>query len=239
MTRPRCGNDPRAQLTDGDRQAVADFKAYLADRAALRDRIADALAEADGWVFAPGFKEGSPTYQGFLRQADAVLAVLPEPAPTTDAEAVECSAQNRNYESGPRLCIRAAQHRGDHIDKRGFHWPDTTAVYPVSDGTFRRGTDVRTVLRRMADETQDAQAHPPHHRWRVETLDYLANEWAPGTGWPTREQAVERYDMMKEKAPAWKDGTPVTRRLVRETTTHTVEAVHQPAAGARQDGAES
>ncbi|MEV7793382.1 hypothetical protein AB0O68_15525 [Streptomyces sp. NPDC087512] len=43
----------------------------------LRDRIADALAEADGWVFAPGFKEGSPTYQGFLKQADAVLAVLP------------------------------------------------------------------------------------------------------------------------------------------------------------------
>jgi hypothetical protein len=50
-------------------------------QAALRDRIADALATADGWVFAPGFKEGSPAYHGYLRQADAVLAVL-----LTDAE---------------------------------------------------------------------------------------------------------------------------------------------------------
>jgi hypothetical protein len=33
MPRPRCGNDPRAQLTDGDRQAIADFRAYLTRRA--------------------------------------------------------------------------------------------------------------------------------------------------------------------------------------------------------------
>lgn len=31
---PRCGNNPNARLADGDRQAVAEFKAYLADRAA-------------------------------------------------------------------------------------------------------------------------------------------------------------------------------------------------------------
>jgi hypothetical protein len=33
VPRPRCGNDPRAQLTDGDRQAIADFRAYLTRRA--------------------------------------------------------------------------------------------------------------------------------------------------------------------------------------------------------------
>jgi hypothetical protein len=33
MPRPRCGNDPRAQLTDADRQAIADFRAYLTRRA--------------------------------------------------------------------------------------------------------------------------------------------------------------------------------------------------------------
>jgi hypothetical protein len=32
----RCGNDPRARLTPGDRAAVAEFKAYLARRAAER-----------------------------------------------------------------------------------------------------------------------------------------------------------------------------------------------------------
>jgi hypothetical protein len=30
--RLRCGNDPRAQLTDGDRQAIAEFRAYLTRR---------------------------------------------------------------------------------------------------------------------------------------------------------------------------------------------------------------
>lgn len=29
---PHCGNNPHAQLTDGDRQALADFGAYLAQR---------------------------------------------------------------------------------------------------------------------------------------------------------------------------------------------------------------
>ncbi|WP_431040034.1 hypothetical protein [Streptomyces sp. P9-1] len=94
------------------------------------------------------------------------------------------------------------------------------------------------LLRRMADETA-TEHRPAVSRWRVETLDNLANEWAPGTGWPVRALAVERFELMNAQAPRWKDGTPVTRRLVRETTTYTVEAETGPAAGARQDGAES
>ncbi|MFI2632592.1 hypothetical protein ACH5A2_19670 [Streptomyces collinus] len=34
-TGPACGNNPNYRMSNGDRQAVADFKAYLADRAAL------------------------------------------------------------------------------------------------------------------------------------------------------------------------------------------------------------
>ncbi|MDX3329737.1 hypothetical protein PV405_34670 [Streptomyces sp. ME02-6979-3A] len=49
--------------------------------AVLRNHVADALADADGWEWAPGFdKRRSPSYQEFQRQADAVLAVLPAPA---------------------------------------------------------------------------------------------------------------------------------------------------------------
>lgn len=40
MSGPRCGNDPRLRLTPGDRQAIAEFRAYLAQRAAGR-RAAD------------------------------------------------------------------------------------------------------------------------------------------------------------------------------------------------------
>ncbi|MDW6058051.1 hypothetical protein SAZ11_08110 [Streptomyces sp. FXJ1.4098] len=42
---PRCGNNPNARLTGGDRKAIAEFKAYLADRAttpvtaAVRDSL--------------------------------------------------------------------------------------------------------------------------------------------------------------------------------------------------------
>ncbi|MFF8679532.1 hypothetical protein ACF07F_16635 [Streptomyces sp. NPDC015237] len=45
MTGPACGNNPHHQLTDGDRQALDNFKAYLADRGALRQLIAEAIHE--------------------------------------------------------------------------------------------------------------------------------------------------------------------------------------------------
>jgi hypothetical protein len=78
------------------------------------------------------------------------------------------------------------------------------------------------------DPTQDGtEAHPPLHAWRVETRDPLANEWAPGSHFPRRQAAVERYETANRTAPLWRDGTPVERRIVRETTTYSVE---QPAA---------
>lgn len=50
--------------------------------------------------------------------------------------AAGCSAEYQALASG-RQCIRAAQHRGDHIDEHGFHWSDTVAVYPVVGGEPR------------------------------------------------------------------------------------------------------
>ncbi|MGW3383325.1 hypothetical protein ACWDCO_24455 [Streptomyces albogriseolus] len=115
------------------------------------------------------------------------------------------------------------------------HCPDHGCVEPSTEVCH---CEIADRLRRMADETA-TEHRPAVSRWRVETLDNLANEWAPGTGWPVRALAVERFELMNAQAPRWKDGTPVTRRLVRETTTYTVEAETGPAAGARQDGAET
>lgn len=51
------------------------------DRTALRERIADTLAEADGWRWVNDFdKARSSTYRSYQSRADAVLALLPEPA---------------------------------------------------------------------------------------------------------------------------------------------------------------
>ncbi|MGW2223858.1 hypothetical protein [Streptomyces formicae] len=62
--------------------AVADAEQTtpLADRY-LRDRIAEALAEVDGWQWADGFdRTRSPSFQNYLRYADAVLAAYTTPA---------------------------------------------------------------------------------------------------------------------------------------------------------------
>jgi hypothetical protein len=80
------------------------------------------------------------------------------------------------------------------------------------------------------DPTQDGEAHPPYHRWYVETRDGVADQWAPGMRFTDRAKAVERYQALSENHPTWYDGTPVERRIVRETTTYSVE---EPAAVAR------
>lgn len=89
------------------------------------------------------------------------------------------------------------------------------------------GLDVARELRRLAAEAQqpdtETQAHPPIHAWRVETRDPLADQWAPGSHFAHRPNAVERLDAANRTAPLWNDGTPVERRIVRETTTYTVE----------------
>ena len=69
-TGPACGNNPNYRMSDGDRQAVEDFKAYLAARA-LRDRIAALFRHP------PGEERLGDATPGEI--ADAVLAVLPAP----------------------------------------------------------------------------------------------------------------------------------------------------------------
>lgn len=77
----------------------------------------------------------------------------------------------------------------------------------------------------------ETEAHPTEYSWAAELYDPLADEWAPGTRYTDRDRAVKHLEHANKIGPAWKDGTPVQRRLVRSTTTHTVE---QPAA-ARPD----
>lgn len=43
-----CGGDPRTQLTDEDRAAVAEFRQYLADRRAAENGYTGCLTEDCG-----------------------------------------------------------------------------------------------------------------------------------------------------------------------------------------------
>ncbi|MFJ8923900.1 hypothetical protein ACIREK_31035 [Streptomyces sp. NPDC102415] len=78
----------------------------------------------------------------------------------------------------------------------------------------------------VADEQPETEAYPAQHQWRTETHDPLANEWNPSTAYPDRADAVYRHQVREERFPTWKDGARVERRIVRLTTTYTVE---QPA----------
>ncbi|WKD36541.1 hypothetical protein [Streptomyces xanthophaeus] len=62
-------------------------------------------------------------------------------------------------------------------------------------------------------------AHPPRTRWYVETYDDLAAVWS-GVPETDRQTAVERLAHLNAQHPTWKDGTPVQRRIVLETTTY-------------------
>jgi hypothetical protein len=138
---PWCANRPMIPRTLMDEHvarlhpevqtvAASAVQAPAADQTPLRDRIAEALATAEGWRFADGFKEQSPTWQGFLRQADAVMAVLP--APTDRASLV--------------AGLRAA---ADEIAGIDFHPNARARSLDIAAGLVRR-------LRRMADEAQPA-----------------------------------------------------------------------------------
>ena len=68
---PPCGNNPNYRLSDGDRQAVAEFRAYLADRAALRDRPAETEEErADREETERDHARGDHTHCGITCEAE-------------------------------------------------------------------------------------------------------------------------------------------------------------------------
>jgi hypothetical protein len=182
---------------------------------------------------------------------DAILAVLPPP---TDRAAALTEAERTML----AYALDQAQERIWSED--GFTDDDQAAVtslrrlaaetQPDCDGcghaphladqcqgfTFneRCECDEPVAAGTAAPDTQD-EAHPPHHRWYVETRDGLVDQWAPGMRFTERDAAVERYQVVSEHHPLWKDGTPVERRLVRETTSYTVE---QPAVVAAVAGEE-
>ncbi|EGE40829.1 hypothetical protein GTY83_07220 [Streptomyces sp. SID4928] len=74
-----------------------------------------------------------------------------------------------------------------------------------------------------AHQTTEGEARPAEHSWAAELHDPLANEWVPGTRYAVRDRAVNALAHGRKVAPLWKDGTPTERRLVRATTTYTVE----------------
>ncbi|MFF1957998.1 hypothetical protein ACFVWX_13530 [Streptomyces sp. NPDC058220] len=114
----------------------------------------------------------------------------------------------------------------------GQHMVD--AVLAVADGeiadshaALRRGNsrlaDENARLRAELEQARASEAHPAEHTWAAELYDPLADEWVPSTRYIDRDRAVNHLAHASAVGPTWKDGTPTRRRLVRATTTYTVE----------------
>jgi hypothetical protein len=127
-----------APVEVGDERIVDAVMPIVSQLLEQRDRAQAAAGRAyrlaDRWEAA----HGSANF--LVRAAGVELRdVLDEnQADDHDLAAVECSAQYYKANAGPtRQCIRAAQHRADHIDEHGFHWSDTVATYPVIAGAVK------------------------------------------------------------------------------------------------------
>ncbi|NUV65702.1 hypothetical protein G6W57_01050 [Streptomyces sp. CAI-121] len=104
---------------------LADFAGVQPPASEARTRIADALADADGWKWAPGFKSSSPSYQEYLRQADVILAALTTPpaAPAAPEEPT-CRAGLLPLNDSPvERCVEQGPHT-EHTTANGQRWTD-------------------------------------------------------------------------------------------------------------------
>lgn len=140
------------------------------------------------------------------------------------------ATEQADTETAPAVDRAATLHEAaDVLDQRA------AGLEALSSSSFgeesfaaRELTEQAGRLRRLAAEAQQptpapAEAHPAEHTWAAELHDPLANEWIPGTRYLVRDRAVNDLDHARKIAATWKDGTPTERRLVRATTTYTVE----------------
>ena len=186
------------------------------DRTALREQIAEALGSLQGTVhhLPPA------TRQAVI---DAVVPVLPEPADRAAvlreaAEAIQDVIDTDRARFPARSNDRAALGAARQIVLGLIDKPSRLAAGPAADTPHQT----------------DGEAHPAEHKWAAELYDPAADEWVPGTRYLVRDRAVNALNHAKRLGPTWKDGTPTQRRLVRMTTTYTVEDAAPAVGGAQQ-----
>jgi hypothetical protein len=100
--------------------------------------------------------------------------------------------------------------------------PMTTEAAAALRDRIETGPLARRAVGQPA-EAHGTEARPPRVQWRVEIYDPVAEEWAPGVAFSDRAIAAERLNAIDTYSPRWGTNTPPRRRLVRETTTWTVE----------------
>lgn len=201
----------------------------MSDTTELRDRIASLFRQP------PGRERLGDQTPGEI--ADAVLAALPAPVlaepcgslsqPTYSGEIMRCVLPLGH----PRQCQSTTEYPW-------VSWPSPSAEADLLITAAHRlalsealglGTgapwdairDRAAELRRLADEAQ-AEAYPTEISWIAEVQE-SDDQWMYLRADCDRAVVEQRIASMQKRFPQWKDGTPVNSRIIRKTTTYTVE----------------
>jgi hypothetical protein len=201
---------------------VTDTTDHPSRRAGLRDELRRAVCEAEGFVWDSDMLE--PDEYG--DHADTVLAVLYREWPWLRAEAEDAVSAVVPAADRAAVLRETADRLVEEI-QRGFlgHRDVRLAGWCESVGLLRQwAAEVAAVpvVGVAADTTPaETEAHPPEHAWKVESP--RRDNWASwGATYDDCDWAQERYESATANAPAR------AFRLVRATTTYTVEAEHRP-----------
>ncbi|MGA5506851.1 hypothetical protein [Streptomyces umbrinus] len=124
MPGPPCGNNPRYQMSPGDRAAVAEFRAYLLARAKEKTVTElDAAREAlRGYSLRPGFVDALERFEAAVRANER--ATPPEPMDDDQARArlapLEAKARELREQRDAKLREETALDMGRELLRDGL-----------------------------------------------------------------------------------------------------------------------
>ncbi|MEK9524629.1 hypothetical protein MIU24_35500 [Streptomyces venezuelae] len=181
----------------------------MADRLrAAAERALDALNDLIRNTFDPGSEALGARYE----LAHALTA--PAARQTTGQDGIELGSRPTAPVTLATPCDNC-----DHV--LNWHGNQAACIFAFCGcGRFRAP---EPAVGQQAEARTTDEARPPREQWRVEIYDPVAEEWAPGVAFSERDRAAERLDAVPTYSPRWGTDTPPRRRLVRETTTWTVE----------------
>lgn len=213
-----------------------------------RDRYAETMARTDGWEWAAAnFSSlSTPTADRYRRAAEAVMAIADaeqaelrrerdlaiahdrQPYPTAWAYEQACKALRRKEAAIERVLEFAAS-----LDDVGRQLAGPDAVHPVAAHIRHLlDKDPEGGARRAADEEQPAERpYPDSNTWTFEVCYDADNGKWHGCGGTYDSSVFENaHDMAQAdfQHRAGHDKQQRKFRMIRATTTYTVEAEHAP-----------
>lgn len=199
-------------------RTIAPTEITLTYRSTEDSQLGRVHAYVKGWWMEDGKRVpmDKPVGRHLYGDPDAWPTWLAEEARLHDP-AVEAQLQSTREVEEHRLALSEALHLGN-----GAPW----------DAILDRAGELS---RRDVEAQQEPETETRTVRWRLQILDGVWGSY--GRPFNDRDEATARLCSDNEQRPVWNDPdrTPVLRRLVRETTTYTVEAASE----AQQDGEQS